>query len=238
VFPYRGVFVRHLGRNDAVGEANQALFFNPGQDYCVSHPVEGGDACLSLSVDEVVLRELTPRSRLVRHSEIEFRSQRLPVGTQCQSLASRLRYGLQTGLLNQLEAETLSLELIKSVVCDGQAPEDASSEGKRKLVDRAKLVLASNPQRRWTLGEIGRAVGCSPVYLTQLFRQIEGIPLYRYQMRLRLARALNLLPERNDLTMLALDLGFSSHSHFAASFRTTFGESPSAVRASLKKRFR
>ena len=31
VFPYRGVFVRHLGRDDAVAEANQVLFsgYNP-----------------------------------------------------------------------------------------------------------------------------------------------------------------------------------------------------------------
>ena len=28
VFPYRGVFVRHLGRDQAVAEANQVLFFN------------------------------------------------------------------------------------------------------------------------------------------------------------------------------------------------------------------
>ena len=28
VFPYRGVYVRHLGRDEAVAEANQVLFFN------------------------------------------------------------------------------------------------------------------------------------------------------------------------------------------------------------------
>ncbi len=44
VFPYRGVYVRHLGRNDAVAEANQVLFFNRAEGYRVSHPVEGGDA--------------------------------------------------------------------------------------------------------------------------------------------------------------------------------------------------
>src|SRR4051812_37790750 len=31
VFPYRGVFVRHLGSDDAVGEANQVVFFNPDE---------------------------------------------------------------------------------------------------------------------------------------------------------------------------------------------------------------
>ena len=60
--------------------------------------------------------------------------------------------------------------------------------GKRKLVERAKLVLASDLTRRWTLSAVAGEVGVSPVYLTQLFKQIEGVPLYRYQLRLRLAR--------------------------------------------------
>jgi hypothetical protein len=50
VFPYRGVFVRHLGRDQAVAEANQVLFFNTSEGYRVSHPVPGGDASLSLVV--------------------------------------------------------------------------------------------------------------------------------------------------------------------------------------------
>ena len=40
VFPYRGVYVRHVGHDQAVAEANQVLFFNshgrlPGQPSCV-----------------------------------------------------------------------------------------------------------------------------------------------------------------------------------------------------------
>jgi AraC-like DNA-binding protein len=31
VFPYRGVYVRHLGHDDAVAEANQVLFFNEAE---------------------------------------------------------------------------------------------------------------------------------------------------------------------------------------------------------------
>ena len=44
VFPYRGVYVRHVGRNDSVAESNQVLFFNAGEEYRISHPVKGGDA--------------------------------------------------------------------------------------------------------------------------------------------------------------------------------------------------
>ena len=50
VFPYRGVYLRHVGRELAVADANHVLFFNEGQGYQVSHPVTGGDASLVLSI--------------------------------------------------------------------------------------------------------------------------------------------------------------------------------------------
>jgi AraC family transcriptional regulator len=56
------------------------------------------------------------------------------------------------------------------------------------------------------------------------------MPLYRYQLRLRLARSLDLLNQYDDLTALALEVGFSSHSHFTAAFRRTYGRTPSAFK--------
>ena len=44
VFPYRGVYVHHVGRAEAVAEANQVVFLNEDQPYRISHPVEGGDS--------------------------------------------------------------------------------------------------------------------------------------------------------------------------------------------------
>jgi AraC-like DNA-binding protein len=55
---------------------------------------------------------------------------------------------------------------------------------------------------------------------------VEAVPLSRYQLRLRLARALHLLGKYDDLTSLGLELGFSSHSHFTAAFRQAFGRTP------------
>jgi AraC-like DNA-binding protein len=110
------------------------------------------------------------------------------------------------------------------------------SIGRQKLVDRAKLLLSSDPARRWTLGDIGAAIGVSPVYLTQVFQQVEGMPLYRYQLRLRLARALNLLGRYEDLTTLSMDLGFSSHSHFSSAFRQTYGRTPAEFQRSVRLR--
>jgi AraC-like DNA-binding protein len=135
-----------------------------------------------------------------------------------------------------LEAETLTLTLIRRALGERTSHAAGASVGRQRLVDRAKLLLSSDPARRWTLSEIGAAVGVSPVYLTQVFQQVEGLPLYRYHLRLRLARALDLLGEYDDLTSLSMDLGFSSHSHFTASFRQAYGRTPAEFQRSLRLR--
>ena len=88
VFPYRGTYVQHTGRAEAVAEPNQIVFINEDEAYRVSHPVEGGDASLSIRLDTPTLLELasadylqaravrrlidhacvlTPTSRCLRH---------------------------------------------------------------------------------------------------------------------------------------------------------------------------
>jgi len=143
-------------------------------------------------------------------------------------LSARVRHRLARGMIETLEAEDLVLSLVSRALGKRTSYAASGSVGRQKLVDRAKLVLSSNLERRWTLAEIGGAVGVSPVYLTQVFRQVEGLPLYRYQLQLRLARALDLLDNCSDLTGLALDLGFSSYSHFSTAFKQAYGLTPSA----------
>jgi len=230
VFPYRGLFVRHLGRDDAVAEANQVLFFNSTDGYRVSHPVEGGDASLDLVVNEQVLHELAPASLLADGPSVSFRVQRARIDPRAQALVALLRHSLRHNTIEPLEADSLALTLVRRAVGPRTTHSPGASPARRKLVDRAKIVLASDPARRWTLAEIAAEVGHSPVYLTQVFQQVEGMPLYRYQLRLRLARALELLPQCDDLTSLGLDLGFSSHSHFTTTFTQVYGRSPSAFR--------
>ena len=236
VFPYRGVYVRHVGRDDSVAESNQVLFFNEGEEYRISHPVEGGDACLSIGVAAQWLDELAPQQHLSDRTGLAFRRQRLRIDESAQAMVATLRYSLDRNVSEPLEAETLTLALIRRALGERTSQAAAASVGRQKLVDRAKLLLSSDPMRRWTLSEIGAAVGASPVYLTQLFRQIEGMPLYRYQLRLRLACSLDLLGRYDDLTRLSLDLGFSSHSHFTAAFRQAYGRTPAEFQRSVHLR--
>jgi len=236
VYPYRGVFMRHVGRNDTVAEANQVLFFNVGQGYRISHPVDGGDACIDLSIDESLLAELAPRDQVQAGELLGFKRQRRRIDPRAQALVALLRHGLRRNVAETLEAETLALTLVRRSLGERTSHAAGASAGRQKLVDRAKLVLSSDLARRWTLAEIATEVGVSPVYLTQVFQQVEATPLYRYQLRLRLARALDLLGEYEDLTALGLDLGFSSHSHFTSSFRQAYGQTPAEFQRATRLR--
>jgi len=138
-------------------------------------------------------------------------------------LAQRLRR-----TANPLAAEELGLEILVA----GLGEERRVSIEDPQSVRAAKAVLHEADEPRVTLSEVAAKVGVSAIHLTQAFKRAEGVPLYRYQSQLRLGRALAELPEREDITDLALELGYSSHSHFTANFRSALGVTPSDYRSS------
>ena len=234
VFPYRGLYLRHVDSDLAVADANHVLFFNEGQGYRVSHPVAGGDASLVLSVNPETLREIAPAELVCESAgKLTFDGQHLRIDARAQVLVMLLKHSLRHGVIEPLEAEGLALTLVSRAIGPRTSRAPGASVARRRLVDRVKVLLASDLSRRWSLAEIAREIRGSPVYLTQAFQQVEGLPLYRYHLRLRLARALDLMPQRADLSALAQDLGFSSHSHFTAAFRQAYGMTPAEFRKSI-----
>ena len=78
--------------------------------------------------------------------------------------------------------------------------------------------------------------GLSRFRLCRAFRRATGSTLHAWREERRMRAALAALADgADDLTRLALDLGYSSHSHFTARFRRTFGRSPSAARRELRR---
>ncbi len=139
VFPYRGVYVRHVGREEAVAEANQVLFFNAGEAYRVSHPVKGGDACISFTIDEPLLRELVPKEHIRPGSTLAFHRQRLRIDPRAQALMAILRYSLLKNVAEPLEGETLALTLVRRALGERTSHASKATAGRAKLVDRTKL---------------------------------------------------------------------------------------------------
>lgn len=236
VFPYRGTYLLHVGDDEVVAEASQVVFFNAGEPYRISRPHPGGDASLVLVVDEAMLREIAPMKMLYAEGPLRFRERRLRIDPRAQVLVALLRHSLHEGIADPLEGESLALTLVQRSIGPRTAHAAGATHGRQRLVDRAKLVLMRDLARRWTLAEVASEVGVSAVYLTQSFRDVEGVPLYRYQLRLRLARALDLLGEYEDLNALGHYLGFSSHSHFSAAFQRAYGRTPSEFRQLVLQR--
>lgn len=217
VIPYRGNFVRRVGSRIAHADVNQALFFNAAEEYRIDHLTDEGDACLSIDVSEHALAELSGR-RVFQDSH-----RRIEPALQLQ--VARLRHGH----FNPLLAEEVGLRIARGLL-DLPRPTRRVTVSQRRLVQRAKQTLHTDPRHRWSLSEIAREIETSPVHLTQTFSKVEGMPLYRYQTQLRLALALHELPEVEDIAALALDLGFSSHSQFTSAFKRMYGMSPSALK--------
>ena len=74
------------------------------------------------------------------------------------------------------------------------------------------------------------------MHLARVFRRHSGVSVHRTILTLRLRDSLDRLREASaDIASIALDLGFSDHSHFTAAFRRAFGITPSRARAVLSR---
>ncbi|MEM9530878.1 MAG: AraC family transcriptional regulator [Pseudomonadota bacterium] len=108
----------------------------------------------------------------------------------------------------------------------------------RRVAEATRRYIEFHLGESLSLEEIAKAVGASPYHLCRIFREQTGITLHTYRTRQRLGRAIQVL--MNDrvesLTDLALDLGFSSHSHLTRAFRDELGVPPSALRSCGKSR--
>ena len=229
--PYRGMLVWHVGRDAVVGDANQMLFVTGGEKYRISQPHPEGYRELIVTPELSVLAEIanSDADRLPSHPLFRRRS-RL-ASPRLQSFRARfLSWATRATGDDELMAEELVIGLLRAALTDCNGHRDEARGSTDRLIRRTKAFLEAEFANPIRLADVGRAVGASPAYLTHVFRRVEGTSLHQYLTRLRLARALVDLPRTDDLTALALETGFSSHSHFTRSFRRAFGVTPSRFR--------
>jgi AraC family transcriptional regulator len=247
VFPRSGVFVKQTSKkNQLVAECTRVLLFNRNEPYRISHPVAGGDHCTSIHFDDAALVEFI---RCIDRSvdDSTDRPFRFSAANCSPSLALNL-HRLRRLLLTERSVEPLVVEercaslLAQSLTSADRQRETAhrpirasTRQAHREVVDATRVLLARRFREKLSLGEIARAVFSSPFHLARIFRRETGVSLHRQLTRVRLRRALeHLVNGSADLTMLALDLGFSSHAHFSHAFRREFGCAASQFRASDK----
>jgi len=97
----------------------------------------------------------------------------------------------------------------------------------RERVDRTVAFLRQRLAEPPGLEEIGRRVGCSPFYLSRTFSREMGMTIPQYLRKLRMERAAELLQGgKYNVTEAAMEVGYSSLSHFSQAFCQTMGCCP------------
>jgi len=234
-FPYRGVFVWHVEHDAVVGDPNQVLFVRGGETYRIAHHPPDGFAEVIITPAESCLRQVveTLGFDLETHPLFGTRSRRATPDLQCRCAAFVQQAAGASR--DEFHADEELLALMRDALAM-EPPRRVASSSTRRLIRRTKEYLHAHFTGRVQLSDVADAVGASPAYLTDVFRRVEGISLHRYLVQLRLARSLIELPHADDLTALALDLAFSSHSHFTFAFRRAFGCTPSEYRRRSSRR--
>jgi AraC family transcriptional regulator len=148
-----------------------------------------------------------------------------------QQLLASLREAPVLAAAQKLWYQTKALELAAELffLAPGeselfcQRQQRLSAERVEKVIALLREKLVDPPN----LEEIGRSVGCSPFHLSRTFSAATGMTIPQYLRQLRLERAAELLRSgKFNVTEAALEVGYSSLSHFSQAFHETFGCCP------------
>jgi AraC-like DNA-binding protein len=97
----------------------------------------------------------------------------------------------------------------------------------QERVEQALYLLNQNLAEPPSLEELGRKIGCSHFYLSRIFSAMTGQTIPQYLRQLRLEKAAELLRSGEyNVTEAALEVGYSSLSHFSAAFHQAYGCCP------------
>ena len=126
--------------------------------------------------------------------------------------------------------------LARSADFDGDHRAHTPTRNHPAVLQAARL-LDSELRRPWTLGMIAAEVAMDGSYLVRLFKESAGLPPMKYLARARAEKAADLLL-RTDSTVsqIGREVGWPDPSSFASRFRSHFGLTPSAYRASFDSR--
>ncbi|MBK5962077.1 AraC family transcriptional regulator [Rhodoplanes elegans] len=94
--------------------------------------------------------------------------------------------------------------------------------------------LFDNPSDERDIAAWGRELGASPRTLHRRFEREVGIGLREWRNRLRVFRAIDLLGASDNITEIALELGYSTPSAFTYMFRQRMGCAPSEWRRTIR----
>jgi AraC family transcriptional regulator len=236
VFPRTSVLIAHDAGPPFLCDTTIATLYNRGQRYERRSVSLDGDRCDWFGVTDELVREVVrsfdaaiddaPRPICHAHASVSpalYRRQRRFF------VAVRDRE-----VVDPLAIEETTISLLRAVLGSayddtGQRRPPGQSAARAALVAAARELIARDFAAPLTLTSLVTRLGCSPFHLCRAFRAATGTTLHAYQTDLRVRATLEGVEAGRRLTDVALEAGFSSHSHFTQAFRRAFGVPPSAA---------
>ena len=248
VFPRTSVWIEHEGERPFIADPTVVTYYNPHQPYRRRALSPEGDRCDWYSFDSAVVADLV--RRLDPSAEDRpgraFRFTHGPSDAQAYARQRLIAHHLDgPGPPDLLRVEEVMLDVLARVLrrsYEGRGLSPRVSPTTRPteapdVVERVRAYALLRLDQRLTLSHLARVAGCSPFQLCRAFRHVTGGAVHRWLLRLRLHASLERVAEPGrDLTAVALDLGFASHSHFTAAFRRAFALTPSDLRRRARAR--
>jgi len=235
VFPRNSTMLEYASGERFVGSPAVAPLYNRGQEYRRRRISDEGDFCDWFAIAPETLREVVARfDRAAADSErpLTFTHVRVEARDYMEQRAV-VDHLAAAQTADPLFVEETMLNVVTRLLSRAyQRRVDALSRSQEELARAAGAMLGRTFTRNLPLSRIAREVGCSPFHLARSFRRSTGETLHQHRIGLRLHASLALLRDTaRDLSTIALDLGFTDHSHFTMAFRRRFGVTPSRYRA-------
>jgi len=235
VFPRTTVLIEQEGRPPVLATPAHAILYNAQQLYRRGLRTEVGDDAVFVALPPESLEPLAAAGARLVNTDNRLVASHAPADRRAYLLQHVLVRYLHVPHPDPLLAEEAAGSLVLHTLGSADVPRTRqagrSRQAHRELAEAAKAELAADPGRSLTLEQLGRLLHTSAFHLARVFRAETGFSLHGFRRTLRVRAGLERLSSNaNDLTALALELGFSSHSHFSERFRNEFGVAPSQVR--------
>jgi AraC family transcriptional regulator len=224
VFPRNHTIIELAGGARFVGSPAVAPLYNRGQEYRRRKLSEEGDFCDWFAIAPEALREI-----VVSDDDRPLRAPFVRVAPRDYLLQRAVVDHLAGGGSDALFVEETMMRVFRRLL-SGQAGLPVLH-----LAHDAAELLGRTFTRNRSLSQIAREVGTSPFHLARTFKRAMGVTIHQHRLALRLHASLEMLRDSSeDISDVALDLGFSDHSHFTVSFRRRFGLTPSMYRKAAR----
>jgi len=218
-----------------------AGFYRQGASRLVARREQGGrHQFLTVELSPEFLRahlasgdeNLHPMAReVLEGSETVFMSEVIRLTAEQQQSVSSLRHPPVFASAQRLWYQAKTLEVMAAFLYRAPAGKEFFCQRQQRVsqdrVDRVIAILKKNLAEPPTLEALGIQVGCSSFYLSRIFSQQMGKTISQYLRQLRMEKASELLRAgKLNVTQVAMEVGYSSSSHFSVAFHETFGCCP------------